>query len=77
VDSSFIGVSTQYLVRTAWGQELTVFAQNSGSGAGPRPGDAVALRWHPRHTFCLDAAVDIDAGVVLDEGAGVSGRTTP
>ena len=27
-DVSFVGVSTQYLVRTPWGQELTVFAEH-------------------------------------------------
>lgn len=69
VDSSFIGVSTQYLVRTAWDQELVVFAQNDGSAPQVRPGDPVELRWQPQHGFCLDASTDIDAGVVLDEGA--------
>ncbi len=29
-DVSFVGVSTQYLVRMPWGQELQVFAQNTG-----------------------------------------------
>ena len=29
-DSSYVGVSTQYLVRPAWGDELTVFVPNSG-----------------------------------------------
>ena len=30
-DVSFVGVSTQYLVRMPWGQELTVFEQNTGA----------------------------------------------
>ena len=29
-DVSFVGVSTQYLVRMPWGQELQVFSQNTG-----------------------------------------------
>ncbi|HET7311617.1 MAG TPA: ABC transporter ATP-binding protein [Mycobacteriales bacterium] len=68
-DASFIGVSTQYLVRTQWGQELMVFAQNAGGETGVAPGTAVALRWDPAHTFCLDADVDITAGVILDDEA--------
>jgi len=61
-DVSFIGVSTQYLVRMPWGQELTVFEQNSGSHDTFRTGDAVALRWLPEHTFLLDADQDAHAG---------------
>jgi spermidine/putrescine transport system ATP-binding protein len=40
-DASFTGVSTQYLVRMPWGQELMVFAQNMGSGGLLRPGTTV------------------------------------
>ena len=29
-DASFVGVSTQYLVRMPWGQELQIFEQNTG-----------------------------------------------
>lgn len=68
-DESFIGVSTQYLVDTAWGQELTVFAQNTGRDARLVPGARVLLTWSPEHTFALDAAQSIDAGVVIDEDA--------
>ena len=57
-DVSFIGVSTQYLVRMPWGQELTVFEQNTGARRRFRAGDAVDLHWSPAHTFLLDA----DAG---------------
>jgi spermidine/putrescine transport system ATP-binding protein len=57
-DSSYIGVSTQYLVRTAWDQELTVFAPNTGHG-GPLPvGTEVVAHWHPAHGFLLDRAAD-------------------
>jgi spermidine/putrescine transport system ATP-binding protein len=61
-DVSFIGVSTQYLVRMPWGQELTVFEQNSGARDGFRTGDAVDLHWTPEHTFLLDADQDAHAG---------------
>jgi len=62
-DVSFTGVSTQYLVRMPWGQELTVFEQNTGARPRLDTGDPVALRWRPEHTFVLDAAQDALAGV--------------
>jgi spermidine/putrescine transport system ATP-binding protein len=61
-DVSFIGVSTQYLVRMPWGQELTVFEQNTGARVSFRTGDPVDLHWMPDHTFLLDAAQDASAG---------------
>jgi spermidine/putrescine transport system ATP-binding protein len=61
-DVSFIGVSTQYLVRMPWGQELTVFEQNSGVRETLTTGDQVDLRWPPEHTFLLDADQDAHAG---------------
>jgi spermidine/putrescine transport system ATP-binding protein len=61
-DVSFIGVSTQYLVRMPWGQELTVFEQNSGARDGFAVGDRVDLHWAPAHTFLLDADQDAHAG---------------
>jgi spermidine/putrescine transport system ATP-binding protein len=61
-DVSFIGVSTQYLVRMPWDQELTVFEQNDGSRQAFRAGDQVELRWSPAHTFLLDAEQDAHAG---------------
>jgi spermidine/putrescine transport system ATP-binding protein len=71
VDTSFIGVSTQYVVRTAWGQEVTAFAQNDGKSALVPPGDEVVLSWHAEHGFCLDASEDVTAGVVIDDEADV------
>ena len=62
-DVSFVGVSTQYLVRMPWGQELTAFSQNSGHHERLRTGAAVDLHWSPAHTFCLDASQDAAAGV--------------
>ena len=67
-DTSFTGVSTQYLVRMPWAQEIMVFAQNLGSGGVVPPGTAVELRWDPAHTFGLDGSADARAGVEHDEG---------
>lgn len=66
-DAGFTGVSTQYLVRMPWGQELVVFAQNTGSGV-LAPGTPVDLHWEPVHTFGLDGSGDERAGVQHDEG---------
>jgi spermidine/putrescine transport system ATP-binding protein len=62
-DTSFIGVSTQYLVRMPWGQELTVFEQNTGARKVFSPGTTVDLHWSRPHTFVLDAEQDASAGV--------------
>ena len=57
VDASYIGVSTQYLVRTADGHRLSVYAQNletSGASDVLADGARVRLTWKPRHTFVID-----------------------
>ncbi|WP_445516254.1 ABC transporter ATP-binding protein [Streptomyces sp. NEAU-174] len=69
VDSSFIGVSTQYLIATPDCPEITVYEQNIERDARLVPGAEVVLHWNPAHTFGLDAAQDIDAGTELDEEA--------
>jgi spermidine/putrescine transport system ATP-binding protein len=68
-DASFIGVSTQYLVKTAWGQELMVFEQNQGTADLSRAGDPVTLCFASEHTFALDAGQDADAGIEIDPEA--------
>jgi spermidine/putrescine transport system ATP-binding protein len=68
-DVGFVGVSTQYLVRMPWGQELMVFVQNLGVGGVHPPGTEVDLSWDPAHTFALDGSADATAGVEHDEGA--------
>jgi spermidine/putrescine transport system ATP-binding protein len=68
-DVSFIGVSTQYLVRMSWGQELMVFEQNTGQRGRFATGDSVVLAWHPNHTFMLDADQDAAAGVIREADA--------
>jgi spermidine/putrescine transport system ATP-binding protein len=67
-DASFIGVSTQYLVRMGWGEELAVFEQNTGAEIF-RPGTDVTLHWHPEQTFGLDGSQDIEAGTDTDDEA--------
>ena len=61
-----MGVSTQYLVRTPWQQELMVFSQNRGSAGIHAPGDRVSLAFAPEHTFALDAGQDAEAGIEAD-----------
>jgi spermidine/putrescine transport system ATP-binding protein len=68
-DVSFIGVSTQYLVKLPWGQELMVFEQNSGARDSFRVGDPADLHWLPDHTFLLDADQDAKAGVEIEDGS--------
>ena len=69
-DVSFVGVSTQYLVRMPWGQELQVFSQNTGRTRLFHVGDTVELSWRPEYAFLLDAAQDAFAGAqrVDDDG---------
>ncbi len=43
--------------------EFEVYAQNIDRDARLVPGAEVVLHWNPAHTFGLDAAQDIDAGV--------------
>jgi spermidine/putrescine transport system ATP-binding protein len=62
-DVSYTGVSTQYLVRTPWEQELIVFEQNSIVGDRCEVGDEVVVHWSPAHTFGLDGRQDLSAGV--------------
>ena len=67
-DASYMGVSTQYLVRLPWDQEVSVFAQNLSTSGPMVVGDSVVLHWEPAHTFALDAAQDADAGAEKVEG---------
>jgi len=62
-DVSFVGVSTQYLVRMPWGQEVMVFEQNTGRRPIFAVGAPVDLSWRPEYAFLLDASQDALAGV--------------
>jgi spermidine/putrescine transport system ATP-binding protein len=66
-DVSFVGVSTQYLVRMPWGQELQVFEQNTGRRRIFRHGDKVELSWRPEYAFLLDHDQDASAGSQLED----------
>ena len=59
-DVSFTGLSTQYVVRTGWGQDLAVFTQNDGTASPVREGDAVVVAWRPEHTFALRGETTAD-----------------
>jgi spermidine/putrescine transport system ATP-binding protein len=53
-ERSYIGVSTQYLVKTKAGT-ITVYVQNADPGASAyQPGDQVALSWSPEVTFVVE-----------------------
>lgn len=58
LDSSFIGVSTQYLVETPWGAELMVFSQNRAPAPDLAPGTDVHVTWDPDQTFVLSDRAD-------------------
>lgn len=62
-DVSYSGVSTQYVVRSAWGQSLIAFEQNVIVGDRSEVDDDVILYWSPEHTFGLDGREDVLAGV--------------
>ncbi|MBO1335985.1 ABC transporter ATP-binding protein [Streptomyces sp. VRA16 Mangrove soil] len=62
-ESSFIGVSTQYVVDSPVGDAFEVYVQNVERDSRLAPGAEVVLHWNPAHTFGLDAAQDADAGV--------------
>jgi len=76
LDASYIGVSTQYLVETADGHKLTVYAQNlETSGASEVLGDGqrVRLAWKPQHTFVIGPA---EGPTTTDESAEEVKETT-
>jgi spermidine/putrescine transport system ATP-binding protein len=53
-DTCYAGVSTEYLLRTPWGQEMSVFSANAAAGEPLTPGTAVVAHWYPPHSFVLD-----------------------
>jgi spermidine/putrescine transport system ATP-binding protein len=66
-DASYIGVSTQYLIRTAWGSELSAFLANSGLAGQIPVGSSVVAHWQPRHAFLLPrqrGEADLTTGIV-------------
>ncbi|SCF42529.1 spermidine/putrescine transport system ATP-binding protein [Micromonospora purpureochromogenes] len=73
-DASYVGVSTQYLVRTGWGSEISAFAANSGAGGQLPVGTRVVAHWHPRHAFLLprEPGQDDSTAPLLDEPVGAA-----
>jgi spermidine/putrescine transport system ATP-binding protein len=65
LDASYIGVSTQYLVQTAEGHRLTIYAQNldtAGAAELLADGQKVRLTWKPQHTFVIGGPAEHVAG---------------
>ncbi|MEU6299599.1 ABC transporter ATP-binding protein [Streptomyces erythrochromogenes] len=68
--SSFIGVSTQFVIDSPVCPELEVYVQNIERDSRLVPGAEVVLHWNPEHTFGLDADQDIEAGIeTVEESA--------
>ena len=67
--TSFLGVSTQYEVRTPGGEIINVFAQNLDATGLLPVASRVRLTWKPIHGFVLDGSADINAGVEIDPDA--------
>jgi spermidine/putrescine transport system ATP-binding protein len=61
-DSSYMGVSTQYLVRIPSGEEITIFSPNSGVAAPLAVASDVCVCWRPDHAFLLERV----AGEVIE-----------
>ena len=73
LDASYIGVSTQYVVQTAEGHRLTVYAQNldtAGAAELLANGQRVLLTWKPQHTFVISGPVEHVAGDPHGSGEG-------
>jgi spermidine/putrescine ABC transporter ATP-binding subunit len=51
--ATYLGVSTEYELRSAWGATLLAFAQNLESDKRLQVGDACELTWDPEHSFVL------------------------
>jgi spermidine/putrescine transport system ATP-binding protein len=72
-DASYLGVSTQYIVKLADGHRVTVYEQNVERATKAelwRPGENVQLAWLPEHSFVVaDTRSDAKApsGLELEE----------
>ncbi|MFE9682524.1 ABC transporter ATP-binding protein [Streptomyces sp. NPDC002701] len=73
-DSSFIGVSTQYVIDSPVCPEFEVYAQNIDRDPRLVPGAEVVLHWNPAHTFGLDAGQSPLAGTVGSAGVETAGE---
>jgi spermidine/putrescine transport system ATP-binding protein len=72
LDSSFIGIGTEYVVTVARSSEpMKAFVQNHSAGGRITSGTRVKLRWQVPFTFALDGHEDPHAG----EGSAVGPAT--
>jgi spermidine/putrescine transport system ATP-binding protein len=65
LDSSYIGVSTQYLVQTRDGHKMTAYSQNMETASVAEAladGQKVHLTWQPRHTFVITDSTEHTPG---------------
>jgi spermidine/putrescine transport system ATP-binding protein len=71
LDSSYMGVSTQYLIATPYDHRVVVYAQNLETGGASEvlaDGQRVRLTWKPQHTFVISAGErDPDLDPALQE----------
>lgn len=70
VDASYVGVHTQYLVKTADGHRLSVYAQNletKGSSETLADGASVRITWRPEHTFVIGGVEAEGESATLEE----------
>jgi spermidine/putrescine transport system ATP-binding protein len=75
-DASYLGVSTQYQVRTRAGRTISVYEQNTKrteSGSLHRQGDEVYLTWAPDHTFVVAGNGGQEASPVEDPAVTIGG----
>ncbi len=77
VDTSYMGVSTQYQVRLAIGQMITVYEQNAertARGSLWLQGEEVTVTWSPDHTFVVaNGGDDPELPPSADTGTTVGG----
>ena len=52
--AAFLGISIQYVIQAAGGEELNVFAQNTDGTEAFAVGREVQLVWKPEHTFVVE-----------------------
>ena len=65
MDASYVGVSTQYVIRLGDEHDVTVYNQNletSGVSEQYPAGQAVRLSWSPKHTFVIGLGADDGSG---------------
>jgi spermidine/putrescine transport system ATP-binding protein len=69
LDASYVGVSTQYVVRTDDGHQIVVYSQNldvSGASEQLSVGERVRLSWKPQHTFVITKEAEPNGGGPAD-----------